>query len=101
MAFALRKWFSWTTLGCKPFRTVNVGRFDKDAEEISKQRRSWEWRRSVSRVSLLGVSTESIAAADVPIGGTLAATKKLEAKLGIDLTGHPTREEEVMVMAKL
>jgi hypothetical protein len=55
----------------------------------------------VSRVSLLGVSTESIAAADVPIGGTLAATKKLEAKLGIDLTGHPTREEEVMVMAKL
>ncbi|KAJ7929232.1 HAD-like domain-containing protein [Mycena leptocephala] len=37
----------------------------------------------------------------VPIGGTLAATKKLEAKLGIDLTGHPTREEEVMVMAKL
>ncbi|KAJ6547069.1 HAD-like domain-containing protein [Mycena capillaripes] len=31
----------------------------------------------------------------VPIGGTLAATKKLEAKLGIDLTSQP-REEEVM-----
>ncbi|KAJ7184261.1 HAD-like domain-containing protein [Mycena filopes] len=31
----------------------------------------------------------------VPIGGTLTATKKLEAKLGLDLTSHP-REEEVM-----
>ncbi|KAJ7043192.1 HAD-like domain-containing protein [Mycena alexandri] len=31
----------------------------------------------------------------VPIGGTLAAAKKLEAKLGLDLTSHP-REEEVM-----
>ncbi|KAF7353623.1 Epoxide hydrolase [Mycena venus] len=34
----------------------------------------------------------------VPIGGTLTATKKLEAKLGIDLTSQPTEEE---VMAKL
>ncbi|KAJ7470286.1 HAD-like domain-containing protein [Mycena latifolia] len=34
----------------------------------------------------------------VPIGGTLAAAKKLEAKLGIDLTCHPTEKE---AMAKL
>ncbi|KAJ6606507.1 HAD-like domain-containing protein [Mycena vulgaris] len=34
----------------------------------------------------------------VPIGGTLAAAKKLEAKLGIDLTSHPTEGE---AMAKL
>ncbi|KAJ6500497.1 HAD-like domain-containing protein [Mycena sanguinolenta] len=34
----------------------------------------------------------------VPIGGTLDATKKLEAKLGIDLTSRPMEEE---VMAKL
>ncbi|KAJ7445718.1 epoxide hydrolase [Mycena galericulata] len=34
----------------------------------------------------------------VPIGGTLAAAKKLEAKLGIDLTSHPTEGE---VVAKL
>ncbi|KAK7023959.1 epoxide hydrolase [Favolaschia claudopus] len=36
----------------------------------------------------------------VPIGGTLAATKKLEAKLGIDLTSHPM-EEEITIAAKL
>ncbi|KAJ7090273.1 HAD-like domain-containing protein [Mycena belliarum] len=34
----------------------------------------------------------------VPIGGTLAAATKLEAKLGIDLTRHPTEGE---AMAKL
>ncbi|KAJ7273210.1 HAD-like domain-containing protein [Mycena rebaudengoi] len=34
----------------------------------------------------------------VPIGGTLDAAKKLEARLGIDLTGHPTEGE---VVAKL
>ncbi|KAJ6618360.1 HAD-like domain-containing protein [Mycena sp. CBHHK59/15] len=34
----------------------------------------------------------------VPIGGTLTAAKKLEAKLGIDLTSHPTEGE---AMAKL
>lgn len=49
-------------------------------------------------VFLSGGAAEHIVTVDVPIGGTLAATKKLEAKLGIDLTSHPTEEE---VVAKL
>lgn len=36
-----------------------------------------------------------MAAADVPIGGTLAAAKKLEGKLGLDLTSQPTEGEAI------